>query len=183
MRSKSSSPVSPFAGADEQLPDAGLAGARRVAEIGLAGGHVAPAQDRLPLFRGDLLEPLLAGAALALVRGQEQHGDPVAAPLGQLHSLPGQLVPEEAVRNLGEDAGAVPGVDLAAAGAAVVEIAQHLEGLLNDAVGRGPPDVCDKTDAAPVVLVLGVIEALGRGQEGVFHQSGDPDAVQGKGLI
>ena len=171
------------AGGDEQLPDAGLAGARRVPEIGLAGGHVAPAQDRLPLFGGDLLEPLLAGAAIGFVGGQEQHGDAVAAPLRQVHPLPGQLVPEEAVRYLGEDAGAVAGVDLAAAGAAVVEIAQHLERLLHDAVGRVPPDVCDKPDAAPVVLVFGVIEALGRGQEGVFHRSGDPDSVQGKGLI
>ena len=83
------------AGADEQLPNAGLAGARRVAEIGLARGHVAPAQDRLPLFRGDLLEPLLAGAALGFVRGQEQHGDAVTAPLRQLHTLPGQLIPKK----------------------------------------------------------------------------------------
>ena len=170
------------AGADEQLPNAGLAGARRVAEIGLARGHVAPAQDRLSLFRGDLLEPLLAGAALDFVRGQEQHGDAVTAPLRQLHTLPGKLIPQEAVGDLGEDTGAVAGVDLAAAGAAVVEIAQHLERLLHDAVGRGPLDVGDKPDAAAIAFVLGMIEALWRGQEGVFHRSGDPNFGSGEGV-
>ena len=175
-------PGQSVAGADEQLPYAGLTGARRVAEIGLAGGHVAPAQDRLALFGGDFLEPLLAGAPPGFVRGQEQHADAVAALLRQFHPLAGQLVSEEAVRYLGEDSGAVAGVDLAAAGPAVVEIAQHLERLLHDAVGRGPLDVGDKPDAAAIAFVLGMIEALWRGQEGVFHRSGDPDSVQGKGV-
>ena len=62
------------------------------------------------------------------------------------------------------DAGAVPGVDLAAAGAAVQQVLEHGERLAHDGVRLSALDVDDEADAAGVVLVGGIVEALRRRQ-------------------
>ena len=67
---------------------------------------------------------------------------------------------QERVRHLDQDAGAVAGVDLAAAGAAMREVLQHLQRLADDGVRLAALDVDDEADAAGVVLVPGVVEAL-----------------------
>ena len=67
---------------------------------------------------------------------------------------------EKIMRHLQEDAGAIAGVDFAAAGAAVVEIVEYLQRLLDDRVRRPAFDVGDKADATRVVLVDRVVEAL-----------------------
>ena len=67
---------------------------------------------------------------------------------------------EERVRHLHQHAGAVAGVGLAAAGAAMVEIAQDLDGLLQDLVGLAALHVDDEADAAGVVLELRIVETL-----------------------
>jgi hypothetical protein len=64
------------------------------------------------------------------------------------------------VRDLHQQAGAVTRVHLAPAGAAVIEIAQHLQGLLDDLVGGASLDMDDEADAAGVMLETRVIEAL-----------------------
>ena len=76
----------------------------------------------------------------------------------------------EGVRHLEQHAGAVAGVDLAAAGATVVEVLQDLDGLLEDAVGLAPLDVDHEADAAGVVLELRVVEPLlgGAGRGGAM---------------
>ena len=68
--------------------------------------------------------------------------------------------------HLDEDARPVPGVDLAAAGAAVQEVLEDGEGLAHDGVGLSPLDVHDEADAAGVVLVSGIVEALRRWHPG-----------------
>ncbi len=72
----------------------------------------------------------------------------------------------ERVGHLQQHAGAVAGVDLAAAGAAVVEVLQDLDGLLEDPVGLVPLDVDDEADAAGVVLELRVVQPLLAGAGG-----------------
>ena len=68
------------------------------------------------------------------------------------------------MRHLDENARAVAGIGLAAAGAAVVQVQQHLQGLLDDRVGLPALDVDDEPDAAGLVLELRVVKALfGRG--------------------
>ena len=62
---------------------------------------------------------------------------------------------QERVRRLDQDAGAVAGVDLAAAGAAVLQVLQDLQRLAHDGVRLAPFDVDDEADAAGVVLVRG----------------------------
>src|SRR6185436_16332679 len=67
---------------------------------------------------------------------------------------------EEGVRQLDEDAGAVAGVDLAAACTAVIEVLEDLDALFDDGVRLLALDVHDEADATGVMLELRVIEAL-----------------------
>ena len=67
---------------------------------------------------------------------------------------------EERVRRLDEDAGAVAGIGFAAAGAAVLQVMQDLDGLLNDVVRLAALDVDDEADAAGVVLELRIVKPL-----------------------
>ena len=75
---------------------------------------------------------------------------------------------QEPVRHLHQDAGAVAGVLLAAAGAAVLEVQQDLEPVLDDARGLAPLEIDHEADAAGVVLVSGVVKSL-RGRSFEFH--------------
>ena len=69
---------------------------------------------------------------------------------------------QERVGDLDEHAGAVADLRVAAAGAAVVEVAQRGEALGHD-VGAGPAvDVHDEGDATGVVLERGVVKTLPR---------------------
>src|SRR6185503_3541592 len=61
------------------------------------------------------------------------------------------------------DASAVAGVRLAAARAAVPQVHQHLQRLLDDRMGALALDVNDEADAAGVVLVERIVET-GRGR-------------------
>jgi hypothetical protein len=85
---------------------------------------------------------------------------------GQGEAEPAALAREEGVRHLDEDARAVPGIDLAAAGSPVEEILEDLESLIHDGVGLSALHVHDEADTACVVLVSGIIEALGRRHSG-----------------
>jgi len=67
---------------------------------------------------------------------------------------------QEGVWHLNEHAGTVSGVDLATARATMIEVAQDLDGLLQDPVGFAALHVHDETDAAGLVLVPGVVQAL-----------------------
>ena len=62
--------------------------------------------------------------------------------------------------HLEQDAGAVAGVGLAAARAAMVEVFQHLNRLLQDLVRLPPFDIDNKADATGVVLEPRIVQAL-----------------------
>jgi hypothetical protein len=85
---------------------------------------------------------------------------------GQGEAEPAALAREKGVRHLDEDARTVPGIDLAAAGSPVEEILEDLESLIHDGVGLSALHVHDEADTACVVLVGGIIEALGRRHPG-----------------
>ena len=70
------------------------------------------------------------------------------------------------MRDLDQDPGAVAGVGFAAAGAPVVEVDQGRQAVAHDLVRLPPFQVDEEADAAGVVLVAGVVEALGRGIAG-----------------
>ena len=159
----------PFPAADEELPDDGLARAGRRAERGAVGRDVAPAEEPLPLRGDDLLEPALAGLPARGLKRQEEHPEAVVAGRRQLD--PGRLRPprDEAVRDLREEPGAVAGVLLAPRRAAVLEVREDLQRLADDVVGGAGRDVDDEPEAAGVVLVPRVVEALRRRGTGDAH--------------
>ena len=77
---------------------------------------------------------------------------------------------EEGVRDLREHAAAVAGVLVGAHRAAVVEVLQDLEAHGHDGVRGAVPHVGHEADAAGVVLVRGVVKALGGRQAGVARR-------------
>ena len=76
---------------------------------------------------------------------------------------------EEPVGELEQDARAVASVDLAAAGASVVEVHQDGEGLLDDIMRTLALHLANEADAAGVMLKLGVVKTLFFGKSGILH--------------
>src|SRR4030066_140235 len=77
--------------------------------------------NRWIAFSNRLRMPYSARPIIA--RGEEEPG-PVVPAAGEADAQGGALVHEELVRDLDENAGAVAGIHLAAAGAAVVQVLQ-----------------------------------------------------------
>ncbi len=88
---------------------------------------------------------------------QEADADGVASGGRQLDT--GGDAAEEGVWDLQQDARAVTGVRVRAGGAAMLEVAERLEALLDDGVRRLAPQLGDQRDAARVVFVVRVVEA------------------------
>ncbi len=149
---------------DEHLADHRLAGLGHVSQRGGVERDVAPAQHQLSLGPDDLLELPLAGGPARQVGGQEDHADGVAPGARELDAELRGLLAQEDVRILEEDPGPVAGVLLRAGCAAVLEVDEHLEGLLYDGVGLPPRDVHHEPEATGVVLAGWVVESLLLGQ-------------------
>ena len=66
------------------------------------------------------------------------------------------------MRNLHEDAGAVAGKRVGADGAAMGQILEDLETVLDDLVARPRLQVGDEADAAGIVFSLRIVESLRR---------------------
>jgi hypothetical protein len=76
---------------------------------------------------------------------------------------------EEAVRQLEQDARAVTGIHFATTGAAVIEVHQDGQGLLNNIMGTFTLHLTDETDATGVMFELRVVETLFLGKSGIIH--------------
>ncbi|MNQ32176.1 hypothetical protein D3C85_455740 [compost metagenome] len=74
-----------------------------------------------------------------------------------------EFVAIERVGNLDQDAGAVAHQLVRANRAAVVQVLKDLQALLDDRVAFLALDVRNESNAAGVMLVLGVVQTLGRG--------------------
>ena len=87
------------------------------------------------------------------------------AGLRQVEAELGAFGREEAVRDLGQDAATVAERGIGPDRAAMVEIDQDLQALFEDVVRLAVLHVGDEADAAGIVLLGGIVEALGgRGQ-------------------
>ena len=150
--------------ADEHLPHEGLAGTRGLAEHPVACLHRAPAEHLLAFRLHDLLEALLDQAPHGRIAGQEDDPAAVLARRRQREPRLAAHLLVEGVRHLDQDAGAVAGIGLGAAGAAVVEVLQDLQRLLEDPVRSPALDVDDEPDAAGIVLEARVVESLRPGR-------------------
>ena len=90
----------------------------------------------------------------------EQGADRVFAGLRQLEAEPRRLLGEELVRDLHQDAGAVAGARIGADRAAMLEIAEDGERVLDDLVRLAALDVGDEADAAGILVERGIVKAL-----------------------
>ncbi len=122
-------------------------------------GHVAPSDQDLPLGLHGAREFLLAGEARGMFLGQKDHADAIFARRRQGDALCRHLGSVVLVGNLDQDSGAVAHQLVGADRAAVVEILQNQESLLDQVVRTLPLDVRDESDAAGVVLVRRTIQA------------------------
>ena len=91
---------------------------------------------------------------------KKSHADAVFPRRRQRETELGALAREKLVGDLDQHAGAIAGSRIAAAGAPVRQVDQHLDALQNDLVRPLALEVRDEADAAGVVLVARVVEAL-----------------------
>ena len=152
--------------AEESLADDGLAGDGGLAEGGVVDGDGAPAEDREAEGLGEVGEGGLGRGADLGVRGDVEHAHAVVTRLGEVSRA---VLGEEPVGELEQDARAVTGVGLTAAGASVVEVHQDGEGLLDDIVRTLALHLANEADAAGVMLKLGVVKTLFFGKSGILH--------------
>ena len=158
-------------GRDQHLADHRRRQPGGLAHVALVDRHVAPPDRALPLGLDRVLDQLLEHDAPLGVLRQVAHADAVAAGRRQLDA--GDRGPQEAVGDLEEDAGAVARVRVRALGAAVLEVLERVERLLDDGMARLTPQLGHERDATAIVLVGGVVEATGPwGSDASVHGGG-----------
>ena len=135
--------------------------ARQRAQRGVVGRHVAPAQHLQALGLGDLADGLTGGRRVLGRLRQERDAGGVAAGLGQLEVADG---PTELVGNLQQDARTVTGVRLGALGAAVFQVQQRGDGLLDDVAAPSAVHIGHHRHATRVMLERGVVQPLSVGR-------------------
>src|SRR5207245_4156013 len=101
--------------------------------------------------------------AVTLLRVPRQEHEPAAVLPRRRQGDPQAiaLAPQELVRHLEQDAGAIAGIRLAAARAPVQEVDENLERLAHNRVRPPALDVDHEADAAGVVLAARVVQPLG----------------------
>jgi hypothetical protein len=114
----------------------------------------------------DLLELFLDLAADGWIARQKDEAGAVLARGGEIDARGFRHLGKELVRHLDENARAVAGVDLGTRGAAVVEVAQHLERVRHDLVGLATVHIDHEAHAARLVLEPRIVEALFGRQSG-----------------
>uniref|UniRef100_A0A6J6A0B0 Unannotated protein n=1 Tax=freshwater metagenome TaxID=449393 RepID=A0A6J6A0B0_9ZZZZ len=128
-----------------------------LADETLVHGNVAPSEEDLPLYARVQLHKLLQLATTLGILRHETDSDRVEA-LGRQFEVEDSA--QEGVWNLNEDSGSVAAVYVGALAAAVLEIVERFERLLNNPMGRDVVKFRDHRDAASVMLVGRVVEAL-----------------------
>ena len=152
------------AGGDENLLDDRLRRERGLSDPGVGGRHQPPAEQLLAFLVDDAFDQLPQLSAVGVVTRQEDEPGAVLTGGGQRDPERDRDLPEKPVRRLNQDAGAVAGVRLAAAGAAVQQVDQDLQSLLDDAVRAAALDIDDEPHTAGVTLVARIVQADGIGR-------------------
>jgi len=122
--------------------------------------HVAPAENDLTLGAYRTLNFFLTGKPGCRLFRQEDHADTIISDGRQAHALLGHLLAKERVGKLNQNPGAVAHQRIGTDRAAVIQVVQDQQPLLDDRVTLLAPDMRYKTDATGVVLVGGVVEPL-----------------------
>ena len=147
---------------DEQLLRHRLRLERRRPERRVVDGDGPPADELEARVRGDdALDEALALGDGGLVAREEDVARAEGARRRQVDAeVLAHRAPQEAVGHAREDAGAVARVGLAPAAAAVRHPHEHRVGVAHDLVRRLPLEVRHHADAAAVLLLRRVVEAL-----------------------
>ena len=148
------------AAADEHLPYGRLALTGGLAERGVVGWDVPPAEQGLRFLRHDPRHKRFDAGAFVHPAWQEQHADAVLPGGRQREPERGGLPAQELVGYLQQQSGAVAGVRLAPACPAMQQVERHFERLVDELVRADTLDVDHETDTAGVMLEPGVVETL-----------------------
>ena len=132
------------------------------AKAGIVDRHVAPAEHAEAFGRDSLLDDLAHLTASRGVARHEELADRVMARRRQVEAELGAFGSEERVRDLGQHAATVAERWIRAHRAAMVEIDQNLQALFENVVRLAVLHVGDKADAAGIVLLGRIVEALGQ---------------------
>ena len=147
---------------DKYLPDHRLYFLHGFPEPRIVAGHVAPAEQYLAFLLDRAFNLVFAGESRCRLLGQKHHPDAILARWRKDDVPAGHFFAQECVRNLQQDAGTVTRERIGADGAAMRQILEYLQPLLDDRVGFLALDMGNEPDATSVVFVGRVIKPLGQ---------------------
>ncbi len=146
---------------DEQLLKDRLRGTGARAHQAVVRRDVAPANETLPFVLDDGRDQILDAVPVRLVMRQE---DEPGAVLSRGRQRCRRTRAQERVGHLDKNACAVTGVLLASARAAMFQVDQYLQRLLDDVVRASSFDMHNESHAARIVFGAGAVQTLsGRG--------------------
>jgi hypothetical protein len=159
-----------LAAADENLRQEGFGGAGNIAQHLVVDRDIAPAEELLAFGADDVGIHLFAFLALdGIARQEDQSGSEFIGAGRQLDAQFAALFAEKFFRQLHHDAGAVAGHLVAAAGAAVGQVDEDIQRLVDDIVGFLALEVHHATHAAGVVFKTRIVQPLRLRQPAVGH--------------
>ena len=146
--------------AQESLQDGGHAGAGCLAQVLRVDRHLAPKEQRHAGLGAALLKHATGILYALVVLREEQHGHAIVALCRQNLAALLSLFAEKVMRNLEQDAGAVAGVLLESGAAAVLQVDQNGQCVVQDLVMALAVDIGKRADATCIVVEFGAIKAL-----------------------
>ena len=146
--------------AQESLQDGGHAGAGCLAQVVRVDRHLAPKEQRHAGLGAALLKHATGILYALVVLREEQHGHAIVALCRQNLAALLSLFAEKVMRNLKQDAGAVAGVLLESRAAAVLQVDQNGQRIVQNLVMALAVDIGKRADATCIVVEFGAIKAL-----------------------
>ena len=146
--------------AQEGLQDSRHTGAGRLAQVVRVDRHLAPKEQRHTGLGAAFLKHAAGILYAFVVLREEQHGHAIVALCRQNLAALLSLFAEKVMRNLEQDAGAVAGVLLESRAAAVLQVDQNGQCIVQDLVMALTVDIGKRADATCIVVEFGAIKAL-----------------------
>ena len=145
---------------DEYLLDVRPRGPRYLPDGIGVDRRIAPAENFETFLPDHPVHHLATALALLVISREKDHAHPIGAGRRQREAESPGFADEKRMRNLNENACAVPGLRVAAASAPVRQVDQNLNALQDNIVRPVAIDIRHETQAAGIVFLTGVIEPL-----------------------
>ena len=146
--------------AQKGLQNGGHAGACRLAQVVRVDGHLAPKEQRHAGLGAALLKHATGILYALVVLRKEQHGHAIVALCRQNLAALLSLFAKKVMRNLEQDTGTVAGVLLESRAAAVLQVDQNGQRVVQNLVMALAVDIGKRADATCIVVEFGAIKAL-----------------------